>query len=480
MSFHSFEFFSSLEPADVDWLVGSCVSRTVLADDTLVKEGTRLDAIYFIADGLFDVIAGQQEKVKLGRLGAGSVVGEMSWLDGRTASASVRAVESSEALALPCTLLDERLARDPGFAARFYRAMALLVADRLRVANRRAMTAAPAAVDIGDDIQRLRARVASFKQLLIEADKVLRAEPERMDAMALQATPPFVALCEDANTLVNALPDPRVAEAVGQEFQREMLPYILLAETAERFYSKPRGYAGDYHTIELIYRDQPSGTGRLGPLIDRLFLAGPPCVAVRNRRALVAGLILDALDRHPGRPVCVTSMACGPARELLDVFEGPRGTEARERLFVTAIDIDLEALGLLRENCGRLGLERNVTPVHGNLIYLATGRQQVEMPPQDLIYSIGLIDYFNDPFVVKLMDWSHGRLAPGGRLVLGNFDPSNSYRALMDHVLEWRLIHRTGQDMDRLYRESAFKRDCTRVLFEEQRINLFAECERAA
>ena len=284
----------------------------------------------------------------------------------------------------------------------------------------------------------------------------------------------------DANVLINALPDPRVADIVGQELQRELLPYVLLAKTAERFYSKPRGYAGDYYTIELMYRNQPAGIGRLGPMLDQCFLSCPPPVAVRNRRGLVSGLILEALDRYPNRRVNISSLACGPARELLDVFEGPRGEEARKRLYVTAIDIDQEALGLLRDNCRKFGLEKNITAVHGNLIYLATGRQQVDMPPLDLIYSIGLIDYFNDEFVIKLMDWSHGRLAPGGRVVLGNFDPSNTFRAFMDHVLEWRLIHRSEQDMNRLYRASAFKRDCTRVLFEEQRINLFAECERAA
>jgi hypothetical protein len=49
-------------------------------------------------------------------------------------------------------------------------------------------------------------------------------------------------------------------------------------------------------------------------------------------------------------------------------------------------------------------------------------------------------------------------------------------RAFMDHVLEWRLIHRTEEDLDRLYKASAFGRGCTRVVFEEQGINLFAEC----
>ena len=92
------------------------------------------------------------------------------------------------------------------------------------------------------------------------------------------------------------------------------------------------------------------------------------------------------------------------------------------------------------------------------------------------MHSIGLIDYFNDKFVVNLMNYGHRLLKPGGRMILGNFHPDNSSKALMDHVLDWRRIHRTEDDMDRLYAQSPFGRPTTRILFEVQRINLFAEC----
>jgi hypothetical protein len=63
--------------------------------------------------------------------------------------------------------------------------------------------------------------------------------------------------------------------------------------------------------------------------------------------------------------------------------------------------------------------------------------------------------------------------------VLGNFHPCNVTRAVMDHVLGWKLVHRTAEDMTRLYRASTFGRDCARVLYEEEGVNLFAECVKA-
>lgn len=70
-------------------------------------------------------------------------------------------------------------------------------------------------------------------------------------------------------------------------------------------------------------------------------------------------------------------------------------------------------------------------------------------------------------------------LAPGGRAIFGSFHSRNRCKAFLDHVLEWRLIHRTEEDMNRLFAASAFGRPCSRILFEEQRINLFAECVKA-
>ena len=67
-------------------------------------------------------------------------------------------------------------------------------------------------------------------------------------------------------------------------------------------------------------------------------------------------------------------------------------------------------------------------------------------------------------------------LAPGGRVILGNFHPNNVDKAFMDYVLDWKLIHRTEDDMNRLFAQSKFARPCTRFRFEQEGINLFAEC----
>jgi SAM-dependent methyltransferase len=116
--------------------------------------------------------------------------------------------------------------------------------------------------------------------------------------------------------------------------------------------------------------------------------------------------------------------------------------------------------------------------LHGNLIYLVTGRQELHLAPQDLIYAANLIDYFSDELATALIDWIYDRLRPGGRVILGNFHPRNPSRGLMDHVLDWHLTHRDEADMSRLFLNSKFGRPSSRVVFEDEGIDLFAECRR--
>ena len=256
-----------------------------------------------------------------------------------------------------------------------------------------------------------------------------------------------------------------VKAELGARLQREILPFVLLTETIERFYSKPRGYAGDFQTIEMIYRNRPAGTGRIGPLLDRCFLNSPIATAIRNRRVLLAKEIMKTVQAKDGA-AHVTCLACGPAQEVFDVFQQ---LDDRRRLQASLIDIDLQALAYVADRRDNAGLQNRINLINANLVYLALGRQKLELKDQDLIYSIGLIDYFNDKFVVKLLNWIHGRLRPGGTVILGNFHPNNYCKEVMDYVLEWRLIHRSEEDMNRLFTCSAFGRPCTRTQFEERR-----------
>jgi len=271
---------------------------------------------------------------------------------------------------------------------------------------------------------------------------------------------------------------PHLEPAIGRYVAREASGFLMRSASFDRWLTKPRGYAGDYYTIELLYDDRPAGDGRLGHFIDRWALDLAAVQAVRNRRGLLARAIRDVADdvadAGEGTPVRVTSLASGPAREVLDVLAAPDAPPLR----ATCIDIDAEAVAYAAERARELGVADRVVFAQDNVLRLSRGRGRTTLAPQHMIYSVGLIDYLAGDHIVRLLDWAHDQLVPGGTVVLGNFDVENPDRMLMDHVMEWRLIHRTADDLRALFARSRFGDAAVDVRAEAQGINLFAFCTR--
>jgi SAM-dependent methyltransferase len=263
-----------------------------------------------------------------------------------------------------------------------------------------------------------------------------------------------------------------------EELRERFLDEFLEADGPRRFYEKPRGYAGDSESIEMIYDNRPSGRSAVGRILDECFLAQPAAAAVRNRRGLLATWIRETVERKPeGETARIASMASGPARELFDVLEDE---SLARSLHATCVDFDADALRTVADRQRQEFPGANLHLLRENLISVAFGRRELSVEPLDLAYSIGLIDYFQDRLVVKFLDSLHDRLAPGGMVILGNFHPSNPDRGIMECFLEWNLIHRCEVDMERLFAASSFGPDSVEIVFEEERVNLFALARKRA
>jgi len=464
--------------ADVDWMLDANQERHVAAGETVIAAGEPVDSVYVVLEGVL-AVQGSDAARPIGVVGPGDLVGEMSFVEHVTPAQTVAALEASLLLVVPHSALRERAEAEPAFAARLYRALSVLLSRRLRrVTND---LSARGAAEFADDRERtVFEQVTAGVDLLKEKLQIANQEGLKHGGvvpaeLAAEVQAMLFALYEGMHAAIgdDAPGSEQFKEQVGIRIQRELIPYVLLAETTARTLTKPRGYAGDYLTIELMYEAQPAGVPPLGTMLDACMMQLPASVAVRNRRGLLAEEIMGVVEARDGERANVMTLACGPARELFDVFEQ---LDDPAQIKATLIDFDLQALAHVAERRDRLGLQRSMTLTPENLIHLAIGRKTMDVDEQDLVYSIGLIDYFPDELVVKLMSLIHSLLRPGGKAILGNFHPKNTCKAFMDHVLEWRLIHRSEADMDRLYRASAFGRDCTNIRFEDQGINLFAEC----
>lgn len=121
-----------LSELDLDWLVTRGTPRTVEGGSAIIVQGQPIDSMFIILEGTFAVVAGANEDKPLAVLGSGEIVGEMSLVDQGPPSATVRAREESRVLAIARADLEQKLRTDIGFSARFHRALAIFLSDRLR------------------------------------------------------------------------------------------------------------------------------------------------------------------------------------------------------------------------------------------------------------------------------------------------------------------------------------------------------------
>lgn len=444
--------------------------------DFLVTEGESANGLLLISSGVVQACwAGLTNENDQGPLlGPGSVIGDISFLLGGVARASVIAKEPVDALRLSGQDLETFMERDPAQGQKLFRSLAAINAQRLLTQTHGQVRHGLAGHGTESLLPKpLAAAVLRFKQCAAavemdlrrtEADPVLRRDLATAFDSLVRLTGSLFPPCSGET--------PAPESPVLQALRLELLPYLLLTRCAERMYRKPRGYAGDFLTIAWMYADEPGGAGDLGTLLDRCFLNQPAAQAVRNRRGLLRDELRRALTLTDQRPIKVTSLACGPAAEVFDILLKDRDLAAQ--VCFTLVDVDQEALEFVRSRLIREGLESVVRLERRNLLHLCIGRQQLELEPQHLIYSIGLIDYFDDRIVTRLQAWIRSCLAPGGRSILGNFHTSNPTRGLMDHLLDWRLIHRDEADMVRLAQAAGFAPGTTSCRFEEAGVNLFA------
>jgi CRP/FNR family transcriptional regulator, cyclic AMP receptor protein len=140
-----------LSDSDVAWLARAG-SRVRLQPGTeLIRQDTRIDAIYIILEGSMSVWTGG---MKLADVGVGDIIGEMSMLDSSLTAASVRVEQTSLVLVVPKSILQVKLTEDAPFAGRFYKSLALFLAERMRYAIRRmgyGKDAAMSAIDADDE-----------------------------------------------------------------------------------------------------------------------------------------------------------------------------------------------------------------------------------------------------------------------------------------------------------------------------------------
>jgi CRP/FNR family transcriptional regulator, cyclic AMP receptor protein len=127
--------FSVLSDSDVEWLANAGERMYVEPGAVLIPIGARVDNLYFVLDGRLAVKAKSGESLAL--LESGEIIGEMSLVDPAPTTVSVEVVSPTTVLRISDATVREKLESDLGFASRFYRALCVFMAHRMRQTTQR-------------------------------------------------------------------------------------------------------------------------------------------------------------------------------------------------------------------------------------------------------------------------------------------------------------------------------------------------------
>lgn len=138
-----------LSKSDIDWIISTGRRKEIAPGTILIQEKKAADALHILLDGTLKVTVSQPEQNPLARafavmedmetldreiarLSSGEVAGEIPFISNRLTTATVSAVEKSVVMSIPQQQLAAKLQHDVDFAARFYRAIAIIFSDRLQ------------------------------------------------------------------------------------------------------------------------------------------------------------------------------------------------------------------------------------------------------------------------------------------------------------------------------------------------------------
>ena len=477
-----------LTSQDYNVLLERAVVEAYKPHETILKQGRLSKAIYLIRKGMVRVErAASGRDVAIAFLEPGEVFGEMSFLEKVPTSAAIIAQEDVEVCLLDRENLHFLLASLPGLSERFYKSLAHNLSSRLRQTSSlaahlmRRMRLTPEY-----DLQRtgqpgqdaippeLIGETELFKKNLYSIEQGIRnnelEENEAQEQINRACNMSIASLREQI------IQEPEIRKAIGTYIFRETFPFYMLSSFCDRAFRRPGDCVSDSYIIELLSQNEPEGDGHLGVYLDHWIRSLPTFSALKNRGGKITATIKDlAAKWSSDNPMPVTSIASGSASEILDLYF----QASPPNVHVNCIDFNHHNLSSAADVAHKWGFRDRLTFIQDNLFLRAEGYSNIDIRPQQMIYSFSIANYLCDRELISILDWIYDHLLPNGTVILSNFHAANPDRVVLEHILEWHSIYRSAEDLEKLFSHSKFRSLPLEIQSDEYGVELVVACTKS-
>lgn len=314
------------------------------------------------------------------------------------------------------------------------------------------------------------AEVAAYRDLALQA---LRAEVQNIMTVSSRADSSNKFFNEMVGHLYILFSKVHQMESCGfsrNDIIAELTPVrnlCALSPFLQRTQEWPRGYQGDFATIEyLVEQKNLSEPGTAQYWLEEFVLGS---VTTQQHRNKISGQAAEILEQ------AIIGMQKGKTRRILVIACGGCSDIFRIRHIIASMPISI-VINDIDEGAIAYSMER-LTPVLGNKIEVLHGnvllklKALAKMEPFDLVMTGGLYDYLSDSQAAKLTRFSVDHLlTPDGLFVFTNLAVGNPLRISIEYFSNWLMNYRTEESIDALLKKQGIAaeqifhaRDATRL-----------------
>ena len=250
--------------------------------------------------------------------------------------------------------------------------------------------------------------------------------------------------------LEELLSDKAIMKRIKDNFRKLIGVWVYKSVIVKRAFEKPLGYPGDYRMLEIVYDNKPISKN-IGVYFDNNFLKSPYAVAVRIRKNRLRQMLEGFINETRLPRLSILNIACGSCREIRELLHD---LKTQKNIIFNCLDWDQEALSFSQESLCRLaGKNIEFKFIKDDVMKIIKDKSPARLfGRQNLIYSIGLIDYLPDRVLKKLIQSLYNYLEDDGKLILTHKNREKTFPSIPpDWFCDWEFVPRNKDEVIRLF-----------------------------
>lgn len=258
----------------------------------------------------------------------------------------------------------------------------------------------------------------------------------------------------------------KVREIIGK--------WIYQSKILKRGFEKPLGYAGDHGTIEMFYKHKPISIG-LGYYFDIYALSNTLATADIYRKDKMKELIKNFTESNNSAELEILNHGCGSCREIKELFIN---YSSKKKIKFFCVDQDPVALKFSKHSLNDLPANITINFMKKNIIDLIRDHRNKKTVVQpfsnkQLVYSMGLVDYFADNTLRLFVRFCLKSLVPGGQLIIAHKNKHKNKSFLTPKwFCDWEFYRRDKEEVLKIIKDEI--RGCDiRIVWEKTKHMFF-------